>query len=268
MTTPEALRATALLTAPALVGCKEDPAAGALPDFNYIPLNDDVCQPATDAEVATAVVTIATPATTNPNWYAATHFEVCAEEGTQRSTCAPCTTADNPLLGVLRAADSIGTQARAVDQRHGVPGSVGRLPAPEHAHDAGFPQGPRRDLPLEADALPLGAVAPGALRLEGDLAPGVDVLGAVHDPHATLAQGIDQLVGADLLRGFPRAVDGLVALREGTRAWAPAPWAWPSVVPATAHTAGRGPLWVETMADGGDDAASMTRRTGTRADPR
>lgn len=96
-----------LFLLPLIAACDDGLGPQPVPDFNYIPLNDDVCVPESDEDLATAAQTIADRIAANPDWYAAVHFEVCSEE--QLSACSPCAVEANPLLGVLRSADTLGS---------------------------------------------------------------------------------------------------------------------------------------------------------------
>ncbi len=70
------------------------------PPDNYIPIFSEVCQPEDEAQLA-AVSTLLTGVLSSSELWGAETLELCDE-----SSCAPCDPVSNPVLGVLRDAES------------------------------------------------------------------------------------------------------------------------------------------------------------------
>ncbi len=108
---------SALIVASA-IGCKGDSEPDpdvTPPDFNYIPLNENVCVAYSDEQLAVALTTL-TARVESDDWVVAKDFEVCGP--TMAAECAACDaspTADNPenYNGLQDFLDSPGQWASA-----------------------------------------------------------------------------------------------------------------------------------------------------------
>lgn len=89
-------------------GTSDSAAPATLPDFNYIPINDEACNAFSDAYEAEAVSGVLTDIVENNSHFAAEGLEVCGPD--MVSSCDACTPEENPLYGAIGAIGSASYQ--------------------------------------------------------------------------------------------------------------------------------------------------------------